>query len=251
MRYFCFTSVLAQLRAHTTNHRLAIWKLGLLPLLLFPAAGPLEHAYAQTSPQPLVDGANFTYDGLTFTIADYCSYTPFGGSVATCATSNGLEMEGVSSSGGAAIEFLGTGSGGTMFSNGGASSETGSVSFDLLVTGTGKTTIANVSNAVTGSSSNATQDAAVFSDLSFLTGGSGAINATLGATPAGDSITPTNSLSFSVTMGVGTAPAGTTLVLSNVGLLFNPAPEPASIALLATGLCALGTVRSRKSQRRS
>jgi hypothetical protein len=117
--------------------------------------------------------------------------------------------------------------------------------------------ISSVTNILQGSTTLAANRTAVTSVLSNFTGVTGAVgtpSSNLTNTTSSevfDLLAPTRSFSFVATLSdlSKNATKADTLVLSNVKLLFAPAPEPASIGLLATGVLGLAAVRRRFARR--
>jgi hypothetical protein len=206
-------------------------------------------AHAQTVlTTAITAGTTYTYGNTTFKFAS-CS-----GSTSTC----GL------------VELLGikNGRGGTeiaievnpslqsyIFANDG-SNQSGNF---VLTIGTkiGTRGISSVTNIVNGSDGGITaNDSKVTSVLSSITGtgtvGGGSLTSRLNETPVPAVTWPLQTTSFTLTdtlnlNGVGVP--GTALRLTNVHLLFQPAPEPASLAVLATGLAGLAGVGRRFRRR--
>jgi hypothetical protein len=200
------------------------------------------HAQTITKLSNTGNAASFVFDDLTFTISN-CTSTISG----NCGA---IEMKATSSATGAAIEFLGNG--GTYGSNiSSVTNKSGSyqIDFTLTVSGTGRTRISSVSSAVTGNSSSIGSSLT----LSGVTGckttggynsGSACDNFSIGGNPATTTFGAVSSISINYALGLN-ASTGQTITLANTSAIFSPAPEPASIAILAVGLTALAGVRQR------
>jgi hypothetical protein len=169
-----------------------------------------------------------------------------------CNGCSNLQIEAIfNGRGGTEIEIL---SSSDIFNNKGNNKDS-SLNFTLQVNvNPGNRGISSITNILAGSSSNSTYNGNVMSALSSFSGVTGA-PATLSSdlnTPTTTAtfslLSPTNSFSFNGVFSDNSRAANNndTLVLSNVRLLFNPAPEPATIALLATGMAGLAAARARK-----
>lgn len=127
------------------------------------------------------------------------------------------------------------------------------VAFNLQVSPlTGTAGISKITDILTGSDTSSNGNAGVFGAVT----GTGAttftqIKSIIGSATTSQTFTLEqypNSANFSVNVGVN-ATTGQTLTLTNVALLFNPAPEPASIAVFGTALAGFAAIRRRFSRR--
>jgi hypothetical protein len=194
--------------------------------------------------------ARFTFDGLTFSV---------GG--CTAALCSDVELKAVSTSGGATIEVLGNGRGANgsnilVETNG---SGTDLLSFTLTVTSAGTSKIASVSTSVSGHyPSGGGGDIGSYLAISgtshcTTTGGYNLGNCApfaLGGDPATATFGPVSSLSVSYNLATS-AVSGQTIILSNATQTFIPAPEPATIGLMATGMAGLALIRVNRRRRLS
>jgi hypothetical protein len=188
-----------------------------------------------------VTSSNFTYGNLSFAITS-CSFIFAGGS--TSCGSDGSELIGVfSGRGGTEIELLSP-SGAYTQSAGQANT---SLSFAMTVSDrTGSRGLSSISNILTGSVNNSADNSLLSSVLSSASFATATSNAGSLTSTASFALTKNPvSFNFSINLNTATAKAGDTLTLSNVKLLFQPAPEPASIAVLLTGLGGLAVMRRR------
>jgi hypothetical protein len=194
--------------------------------------------------------ARFTFDGLIFSVSG-----------CTTALCSDVELKAVSASGGATIEVLGNGRGANgsnilAETNG---SGTDLLGFTLTVTSAGTSKIASVSTSVSGHyPSGGGSDIGSYLAISgtnhcTTTGGYNLGNCApfaLGRDPATATFGPVSSLSVSYNLAAS-AVSGQTIILSNATQTFIPAPEPAAIGLLATGVAGVALVRVRRKQRPS
>jgi hypothetical protein len=187
-------------------------------------------------------------DGLTFTVAA-CSYEANGVQSSCAALDDSLSLV-RSNRGAPTIEVIGHNGSNALSAlpNSGLTQLT--FTLDVIKTGPGSSAAVNVfSNAITGGSP--AQSPNVSSNMSYLTY---TANTTLAAPDAGSAmfaspaLTAVNPMAVSLTLGLS-AGSATTLTLAADALHFSPAPEPASIALLATGVAGLASVRRRFKKR--
>jgi hypothetical protein len=192
----------------------------------------------------IVAGTTYTYGDTTFKFS-------------SCTSCSNLELLGVSNGrGGTEIEIEEkTSVQSYIFTN---SSTSQTLSFVLAVgTKPGTHGISDVTNIVNGADGGVTSnDSKVTSVLSSFTGlgtvttGPGGLTTQLNEAQAIAASWPLQTTSFSLKDTLTeTQCALCTLKLTNVALLFTPAPEPASIALLATGLTCLAAARRRFRRR--
>lgn len=187
--------------------------------------------------------AAFTYGNQQFTITG-CLFNS-----ATCSGSDNARVISVfSGRGGTEIEIAPV-TGSAIYSGTGSYT----LAFNLQVsplTGTGG--ISSITNILTGTDTSSAGNTNVYSAVTG-TGSTGfaQIRSIIGAATTSQTFTLQqypNSANFSVRMGV-TATTGQTLTLTNVALLLNPAPEPASIALFGVGVAGLAAARRRFGRR--
>jgi hypothetical protein len=225
-------------------------------LFLALAAGVSTGACHDSRAQTITSLANtgsaagFTFDGLTFSVS--------GCTVALCSD---VELMAISSSGGATIEVLGNGRGsnGSNILVDASGSGTDLLAFTLTVTAAARTRISSVSTSVSGH-----YPTGGGNDIGSYLSISGTSNCTttggynlgscapfaLGGDPASVTFGPVSSLSVSYDLAAGAA-SGQTIILSNATQTFIPAPEPAAIGLLATGVAGVALVRVRRKRRSS
>lgn len=171
----------------------------------------------------------------------------------SCGGCGSLEIEAIfNGRGGTEIEILSSNASGIFSNNAGQANS--SISFGLtvnLLAGNGG--ISSVTNILAGSASKTANYGNVTSALSSFS------PMTVAGSPTSNLNTPTTAATFSLVSSGSSfsftdtlsdnsfnATQADTLVLSNVKLLFNPAPEPATIALFATGMAGLAAARTRK-----
>jgi hypothetical protein len=163
--------------------------------------------------------------------------------------------------GGTEIEITNTSS--TILSTTAKSSTNSSAVFVITAAlKTGNRGLSAITNIVSGSAALAANNQYVQSVLSNFTETTtgitvgGTATSTLASnnqvTTLAPMLTATNSVTFKDTLSINAISANGmgTLKLTNVALLLNPAPEPASIAIFGTGLLAVAGVRRRFAHRR-
>lgn len=202
-----------------------------------------------------------TFDGLNVLISN-CTYGITAGTTTSnpaCSTLNdnvvlslagtGLSVELIGANGAALMSAAGAGAG--------TSNQYHDLTFNLVVTRavTGsKTTVSSLSGAIAGSGCSTCI-------LSHVTAGLTVTPGTLGVLPtmqlSADGTSPTttgtltfapvSSLSINGDLKINLANTTNTITLNSVTQILSPAPEPASIALLATGIGGIAvSLRSRR-----
>jgi hypothetical protein len=202
-----------------------------------------------TSPAvPIVGSSTSTPSGTTYQYGDttfsfincsLCSYGTHTGTLELLAVSNGR--------GGTEIEIAEDPPTSAIYSTSVTGANLGS-SFSINVgTTTGSHGISSVTNILVGSYSNGANTGQVASLLESFGNTNSSVTSTL-ATPS-TTITFGLTSAFTFTDALSnngpTANNPDTLSLNDVKLLFAPAPEPASIAVLATGVMGLTAARRR------
>jgi hypothetical protein len=228
--------------------------------------GGLSHASAQLpAGVDLINGNSVTFDGLSFTVSG-CTLSLNGGTANACTNTgtgdtNDLLQITNSRRGEPTIEVLGNGTG-TAGGSGSVAKGSNALACNNCLSASelkftltlqqaqGKTpAVTSFSNAIVGGTP--TGSTSVISNVTY--NGTGATaNVTLGSPTASASfsnaLTSASPISFAVDlklMGNGSS----ILALAAEALHFSPAPEPASIALLVTGLA--GLVAARRHIKRS
>ena len=236
-----------------------VWKFAALCFVTsgFVGLGGQARAAITSLENPLANtSTNLTYGELSFAITGCTFSTP---TASTCGSDNAA-VYGISSGrGGTLIGIGATGGYGSsaIYSGSSTNKVNDTLTFTLTVTPlTGSRGVSSVTQTLAGTASSSGLNGDVTSVLSAFTptGSPGSITVNPGSTTAADTFTLQGvgqSAHFTVTMNMNasTLTTGQTLALNSVALLFNPAPEPGSIALFATGLIGLTTVRRRIGQR--
>ena len=216
----------------------------LLGLIACAILGAAAQVRAQTTFLANLANGSFTYGDTSFTISG-CNYS--GGA---CTTDNAKIITVFNGRGGTEIE-LAPQTGSTIFSNAVNATNT-TLSFTLKVTPqAGSRGLSAIQDILAGSAGTASEGNTRVTSLldSFsVTATPASISSNLNATSTGTSFALTSSpVTFNVSLAVtsrGTTGVDT-LQLNNVKLWFTPAPEPASIALFASGLIGLAAARRR------
>jgi hypothetical protein len=127
------------------------------------------------------------------------------------------------------------------------------LSFTLSVADkTGSKGLSSITDILTASSTatHGQDNSLISSTLSSFNGvtnlNSPSVSSEIGSLSSSDTFTLTkNPVALNVSINFNSASAVGTLTLSNIKLLLNPAPEPASIALFLTGVAGLTAMRRR------
>jgi hypothetical protein len=226
-----------------------IWKFAgsaFIPLAVLSMAAPAHAqnvALSTLAPTQIVSGTIYQFDDATFSF--------------TCtAGCSSLALLGVANGAGAEIDIEGDPPGSAIFSGAAGGTQYGNTLVVSVGQVTGSNGISSVTNIVSGSLAVSTDTADKNLVSSALSSFSNSLTNVTPATVTSNLSTTSTTVGFTNTLGsftfddqfldsTGSGTPGDTLTLTNVALLLQPAPEPASIALFATGLMGLTAARQR------
>jgi hypothetical protein len=223
-------------------------------LMLLAIVGVARPAAAQnvmlsaSAPTQITAGTIYQFNDMTFSFS--CT--------AGCGS---LALLGVSGSAGSGIEIEGDPPAAAIFSSAAGGSQDGNTLGVTVGQITGSKGISSVTDIVSGSLAVPTDTADETLVSSEMTSFSNPLTNVSPLSAKSNLATPSTTVSFDSTLSsftfddqmldsTGSGKPGDTLSLNNVTLIFQPAPEPASIALFATGLVGLTAVRRRFVRRR-
>jgi len=231
-----------------------LWKPALAGFAFCFTLGLGGMASAQTL-QTFVHNGSFTYGNDSFQITN-CSF----GVAVACTNATNISVIGVSTGrGGTEIELAPISVAHSYIYQSAAAGPNNVLSFTLkIIDKAGSGGLSSISNILTGSATRTADNSLISASLSGFTNvtklKTASITSDLGSLSSLDSFAPTqgtttNPVGFNVNINYNsTSPVGT-LTLTNIKLLLTPAPEPASIALFATGITGLVAIRRRSKRR--
>ena len=210
-------------------------------------------AAAQTT--DVFNGASFVADGLTFTVAaGTCEQNFNAGKLSSCSGTSSAGAEFVPAVGirGATFGIFNSGNEGTagsgLFSNVSATKDSDQLEFTLDVPSTSKLGVSSAVLTVATTGSLGTGGSLTVTESGFT----GFSSTSLSLSAAGTATTKDTSnyvgtlaIAYDIQLIEGT---GGTLKLTSVQSIFNPAPEPVSIAVFGVGLAGLAAVRRSRAK---
>jgi hypothetical protein len=226
----------------------SVWKFASSGFALFAILSLAGPAYAQTvlstaTATQITAGTIYQFGDTTFSFS--------------CTTGCGsLALLGVANDDGSEIEIEGDPPASAIFSGAAGGAQDGTTLGITVGQITGSKGISSVTDIVNGSLAVSTDTADKSLVSSALSSFGNPLTNVSPSSATSNLSTPSTTVNFTNTLSsfsfddqildsTGSGTPGDTLTLTNVALLFQPAPEPASIAMFATGLVGLTAVRRR------